>query len=469
MKGKNYLYIIAGLLVSGSLGSCASSDPDFDISGGGYEDREVLSVGASIAAAKAPSGNEADESSADYLTTLLESTKFPEGSVIFISQLGQDKSPVFPITYDDATENFYAYQYNGNEDATWEQGYNFTLAPNSAPIDWDKIMKVGSVGNAFNLYSLYFPGGSVKNNGNVSMVVNDNTPNVYAVTEWQNSRTIEQMKNYDVMGAYHATSSAYTRLNFRFFHLMVYVRVTLYVPVYDPEDGTGFTESAFGYSRFTTSQNVRNLVPCVALGGSQEHGQFRNLSRFWTIDYSANRSSDREGPLVMTLEPDANGPYGNSLANFYMHPHGIGDSHDAYFEEMTLENVREFYPASPTETERVRKYEFSAIIPPQKDLTGELMFFHLKKPGVGADIPPENLTVEQLKNYYFSARQLVSGDNDVSFTQGTMNHIELFIPRKANNVVKVKATILPWTETFTDMTLVDEDNLPDDTDNQPEE
>lgn len=442
------------------MGSCASSDVEVDEPATEDHVNVVDEIKVSISSV---SGTKNDEvSPAGELDNLLLSTTFPDGSLIFISQLGQTVSPKFPLTYNPETQNFYAYQYNGNQNATWEEGYNFNLAPNSSPIEWDKIRGYGSVGNTFNLYSLYFPSGVIGPNGTVSNVVS-NYPDVYAVTEWQNSRTYWEMKNYDVMGAYHATSSAYTRLTFRFFHLMVYVRVTLYVPVYDPETNTGFTESAFGYSRFTTSTNVRDLLPCIAIGCSNEHGTQRNLSRFWTIDYNANRSSDREGPLVRTVISSQNSPYGDSRANFFMHPWGIGDSHDAYFEEMTLTNVKDFYPNADSNTDRVRKYEFTAIIPPQ-EISGELLFMHLKKPGVDASIPPQDLSKDQLKNYYFSVNQLVSGKNDISFTSGTMNHIELYIPRKANDVVKVKAQILPWTETFSDMTLVDEDDITQDND-----
>lgn len=455
MKRLKHLYILAGVAFAGVMASCATSDIEPEEPSAEESGNVVMHISADIAADMGPAAETG--SPAGELNTMLMSDKFPEGSLIFISQLGQKVSPLFPLTYTPETPNFYAYQYNGNESANWDQGYNFTLAPNSSPIEWEKIRSYGSVGNTFNLYSLYFPAGEIGKNGTVSNVVN-NYPDVYAVTEWQNSRTVTEMKNYDVMGAYHATSSAYTRLTFRFYHLMVYVRVTLYVPVYDPQTDTGFTESAFGYSRFTTSVNVRDLLPGIAVGCSNEHGNQRNMSRFWTIDYHANRSSDREGPLVRTVPSSQNSPYGDSRANFYMHPWGIGDSHDAYFEEMTLTNVRDFYPNAESNTDRVRKYEFTAIIPPQ-DITGELLFMHLKKPGVDASIMPENLTKDQIKNYYFSVNQLVSGKNDISFASGTMNHIELYIPRKSNDVVKVRANILPWTETTTDMPLVDEDDI----------
>lgn len=459
MKNYKFLYFwIAAFIAATSVVSC-SEDVDLPDTGTEIEKDDIVNnIRVFLPTRAGQSDVNAEITPADSLDALLQQTEFPDGSIIYISQMGSTVSPAFPLTHNENTPNLYAYQYDGNKDATWEEGFNFTLAPNSAPIEWPVIQSYGSVGNTFGLYALYFPSGSIGLN------VNANYPNVYTVSEWENNKTIEDMKNLDVMGAYHAFSSLYDRLRFRFFHLMVYVRLTLYVPVYDPNDGktgTGFDANAFTACRFQTANNVRNFIPGAFLGTSSQHSSnsqpYMNLSRYWRIDYSANRSSDKEGPLVYTI-PITDKTYGSPNANICMHVHGLGRSPDASFEEMTLTNVRDFYPASPIETDRVRKYEFSAIFPPQT-LSGELLYFHLKEVGTPASMLPENLNESSIRRFYFGVNQLVTDKNEISFTSGTMNHIELYIPRTGTNAILISAKVKPWTEAFTDMTVVDEAEL----------
>ena len=107
--------------------------------------------------------------------------------------------------------------------------------------------------------------------------------------------------------------------------------------------------------------------------------------------------------------------------------------------------------------DQVRVYEFTAFLPPQT-LSGELMYFHIKPPGT-----PDGIfnNESSIRRYYFSTSQLLTGKNEIEFTQGTINHITLYIPRSENNTVLVSADVLPWTEAFTDMTVIDEDELKD--------
>lgn len=441
------------MAVVGVLTSCSDEETDFQGPGAASDGDDFFSnVTVILPEYK-------DDGAATTLDEMLLRSTFQEGDRIFISQMGTTTMPLFPINPTVNTPNLYCYEYDGNTEADWENGYNFVLSPTSGALEWDKIRALGSVGNTFSLYALYFPSGSIGLNM-------QNQPNVYGVTEWENNRTAQGMKDYDVMGAYHAFSAPYQRLRFRFFHLMVCIRLTLYVPVYDPVTDTGYGDNAFTQCRNQGINLVRDVIPGAFLGLSGEHASgsqtYRNMSRMWTIDYSANRSSDKEGPLVQCI-PTTNQSYGDPRSNICMYADGSDDEnnpyyYDARFEEMTLTNVKDFYPSSPTNTERVRKYEFTAIFPPQK-ISGELMYFHLKKIGTPAELKPEKLNTNSVARYYFGVNQLVTGKNDISYTSGTMNHIELFIPRTGNNTVLISAKVLPWTTSFTDMTVVDEDEL----------
>lgn len=445
-------YILALLAGALSLTACVNDraivGDEPDPSSPPAVEEKVTSISVSKGAPKKVAGT-------TPIDERLNSTEFPVGSKIYISQLGATTTPNFPSNYTLATKNFYAYQHYKNPDANWDNGYNFTLAENSNPIDWSIIKGYGSVGNSFALYALYFP------SGNVSTSVNDANPNVYAVTEWQNNRTDESILYFDIMGAYHTFSSLYSRLRFRMYHLMTCVRLTLLLPVEEvTKNGTtGFAENAFHTTRHQTTTEVRNFIPGAFLGASYEHagGNFRNVSRMWRIDYNANRSSDREGPLVETIKISNNLGLAPN-ANICMYPHNDEDdeSPDAGFKMATI-NPKEFYPNADRDRDQVRVYEFTAFLPPQT-LSGELMYFHIKPPGTPDGIFNNEASI---RRYYFSTSQLLTGKNEIEFTQGTINHITLYIPRSENNTVLVSADVLPWTEAFTDMTVMDEDELKD--------
>ena len=61
---------------------------------------------------------------------------------------------------------------------------------------------------------------------------------------------------------------------------------------------------------------------------------------------------------------------------------------------------------------------------------------------------------EDLRYYYFSGSQIV-GDKSESYglTQGTLQELHLYLPRKTNETVLVGAKILPWLPADTEMTV----------------
>lgn len=362
---------------------------------------------------------------------IMTANEFSEGSILYISQMGTTANPGF--LEGNATEgNFcplYKYVYSENTNANWYQEYNFKPSDNS-PITWDDIKKYGNVGNAFSLYAMYFPGQEVR----------------FDVEADQ--RKQDDFQKSDIMGAYHATSSLYTRLRFRLFHLMVYLKVTLYVPVYSEHTSNNETEMSFSGFRPGAMQ-----APYVA-----------NAYKSFNIEWRANRSSDTEAPLTQATRENP--------TKIIMYQH-----HDVDKDKTICLDVSKYYTGdfigvckcqkeggvpcddckcecykeggpSACKCDEVHVYNFSVLFPAQS-FGDNFLCFPLKAPD------DENI----IKYYYFSGSQIVGGDNEnYSLTQGTLQHLSLYLPRLKNETILVGAKILPWSEAETDMTVTKKDD-----------
>lgn len=324
------------------------------------------------------------------------STAFGEGSIIYVSQMGTYDGPNFT---QGAPTNLYQYQWYENEGAQWENDqYNFEAVGD--PISWNTVKNNGQVGNSFSLYGMYFP---------VNQTIRFNVET--------NQTLLENFRISDILGAYHSTSSLYTRLRMRFFHLMVYLKVTLYVPVYqinaNGDESTGYEEGAL--------TNAYVIQPFVD----------------FNVDWRANRTSDTEAPLV-TMNS------GTSKSNIYMYLHS-GSGTDT--EVITVSS----YYNGGSDTDTVRAYEFSVLFPPQS-FNGNILCFQLQTPGQQNGAPDSSNAI----NYYFSSSQLTTETNDFRFVQGTLQHLSLYLPRHANETVLLGAEIIDWTEASTGMTVVEQ-------------
>lgn len=367
---------------------------------------------------------------------ILTENNFNENSILYISQMGTSEAPNFPdghLAPSEQPKNLYAYGWSeDNDSADWNAGYNFKSITGYNPIEWNIIKSYGNVGNAFSLYAMYFPGDQkVRFNVEADQTGKDNF-----------------MKS-DIMGAYHATSSLYTRLRFRLFHLMVYLRVTLYVPVY--RDELSEDNKGMNYSGFKLTTDDGENIPTVYV---------MNACTDFNIEWRANRSSDTEAPLTQS---------GNSKANIKMYSHssnaGKTDSDIDYI------NVSDYYKGNsfPGECEcehkdgkpcevcgcqlkedktcsgcgcdKVYVYNFSVLFPAQDFGNNNLLCFALQAPD------------NSKKYYYFHGSQIVGESGNYSLTQGTLQHLYLYLPRTTNETILVGANILPWADAVTDMTV----------------
>lgn len=314
---------------------------------------------------------------------------FDENSILYFSQQGTTSSPNFRDFSDAAVPYCYQYQYSPNASANWDTGYNFKCKNQCKPFDWNAVPGLGSVGNAFSFYAMYFPG--------------DN------IVKWNVQTDQSDRDNFiksDIMGAYHATSSLYTRLRFNLFHLMVYLKVTIYVPTFkDSDNNDNFNYSGFGQDA---------LIGAYVL----------NANTQFDIDWQAIRSSDKMAPLTQSRD---------SKSNIKMFTHAVSGE----VEEI---DVRNYYNGGSITQDEVRSYTFSVIFPSQA-FNDNFLCFALK------DV--DNTT----RYFYFSGNQIVGDSGNYSLSQGTLQELYLYLPRNSNETILVGANILPWKDSVTDMTV----------------
>lgn len=162
---------------------------------------------------------------------------FKEGeSCVLISQ--QYTSAGTTIDFSETSCNRYKYIYNGNKDADWDMGFNFT---SEEPISWEKVLLNGQFGSGFAFGALFFP-----------------RDYKYSEEIDADQRDPEALYASDILGAWHKTSEINDRLRFRMWHLMCKMQVDLYIPVFDEETATGYDLDNVIASaiNFRTSYNV---------------------------------------------------------------------------------------------------------------------------------------------------------------------------------------------------------------------
>lgn len=352
---------------------------------------------------RADDGGVSDSDATEDIEDMTADNKFDGESLLYISQMGTTLDPDFN---NEASENLYIYRYYENELANWEQNYNFKTERERQPIKWPVIKSNGSVGNTFSLYALHFP-----------------VDNQVRFSVERNQKELDKFRKSDIMGAYHATSALYTRLRFKLYHLMFYLRVTIYVPVYqEPDDksqSTGFYADA-----------VKNAF-------------LKNVCTDFEISWRVNRSSDNDAPFVMSKNPKSD--------YVFMYGHPSNEEN----KQIHIKNIRSsFFKDNIVDEDDVYVYNFSVLIPPQTIGTNEpFMQFQLLPANSAFDKDHTDLTT-----YYFQSSQLVQGLNEFQPTQGALEHLTLYLPRRGNDAILVSADIVDWTDASSDMTVTKQPN-----------
>lgn len=415
-------YLLFGFFSLSTLGSCTSDEAEGP---SGISERDDNSVFVACQPIQIASGSRANNTDTEDPAPPIKYEGFDENSLIYISQKGTVEDPNFSDS--PGSSNLYIYKYSPKANVTWEKGYNFTLKEGNEGIKnegikWDYISSLGPVRNAFSFYAFHFPIDNIIRWG----VETDQTGGGEGEKQYDKSNFIKS----DIMGAIHATSALYTRLRFRLFHLMTYLKVTVYVPVFNGSSTDDYQD--LNYSGFIKG----------AFQGAYVMNAYTDLSVSW----SAIRSSDTEAPLVEP-NPNKTGP----KSNIKMYRHQTDE------ETINEIDIDKYYP-DPDKVDgiedgkdKVRAYHFSVLFPAQ-EFGDNFLCFALRAPD------------EQMKYYYFSRSQIKgeTGENrDYGLTQGTLQRLYLYLPRKTNETILVGAEILPWNDAATDMTVNKQPTNPD--------
>lgn len=349
-----------------------------------------------------------------YSYTIPFETIFDKKSVIFISQKTDRTNPF--RTQEDIYPFIYKEEYDTNKDPEndWydENVYNFTPRSTTNPLEWFKIGNTGSYLNGYGLYALYFPCQSDMTwkleGGNI----------LYSVAKDQTN--IEDLIKSDILGAYHSTLTLFSRLTFRMFHLMTYIGVRLYVPIYDPVTKTGYYDSSL-------------------LGAYVE-----NANNEFSIEWNVNIHSDYAGPKVKS-------PESKEKIKMYLHalPEGINERpvipikytdfvYEGYFDQGLTDDI-----------DYVKVYDFSVLVPMQESFENmdaanlkelpDLLSFWLKS-NSGAD------NIYYFKQSYVKNDEETGKQNVIKLDQGTYQYLELYLPRVGNKVIYAGSKLNKWDE-----------------------
>lgn len=346
------------------------------------------------------------------------SIDFDENSVIQVSQKTRFKNPF------ETPETTYDFAYvSGREDASWENenSFNFTAVESDNTLDWNKIGENGSWNGGFGLFSLYFP---IENTPRQR--TDDEGAIRYSVM--QDQSTLDNLKKSDILGAYHTSSKLFSRVRFRLFHLMTYLRVRLYVPVYKDELHTGYRENALEYA------TLNNVTP------------------EFIIDWDIARSSDTQGPVLKALD-------GEDEIRMYQHP--IEGGHKIMkikFNDFLINGYFDQGLGEGVEYDHVRVYDFSVLIPVQKGMLNED-----GQKGNFADTEFLNFYFRTnsgaITRYYFKQEQSANNtQSSLELNQGVYQYLQLYLPRIGNQAVCVSSSVNPWLEMGSDMLLTPEEN-----------
>lgn len=408
-----YLPLLTTLLVSAG---CTSDlkDPKEPSVPGGNNIIDHISVSMATRGDEDGDGSDPDDDpisdgeTVDINDLIPFTLKFDKDSKIFVSQ----QTTLIPAFQ--TSDVIYNYNFiEGRDDANWDEGYNFEPDDQDDPLEWYKIGAGEVYNGGYSLYALFFP-----NSDEINEVTTPTGEIHYKVMADQ--RDLENLIKSDIMGAYHSTPTLFTRLKFRLFHLMTYVRIRLYVPVYNPENKTGFRDNALQLAELT------NVTPEFA------------------VEWSAIRSSDTQGPSIVALE-------GEDQIYMYQHPLPIGEDGEPTAPIQELEwwkYIPDDYfeqPLGKDELDQVRVYDFSVIMPMQKgvlnDEGNEIQFsatnflnFYLHSVATG-------VTQKYYFNQSFSANSTTS---DLKLEQGNFQYLELYVPRVGNKIIYVGAQVKPW-------------------------
>lgn len=405
---KIFSYII---LLTGILMAYSCSENNTPVNNKGNEKIEGIYVNMAQDRNTKTRDVEEDEDYFDDEAETVFDVNFDERSILYISQR-TDRS--YPFLSEDAV---FAYSYNKEAVANWDEGYNFFAYDFEHPLDWDKIGQIGMNDNHYSFFALYYPLGD-------GITTDDATGSFtmkYGVSYDQTE--LDDLKRSDILGASHNALNNNERLRFKLFHLMDYVKITLYVPVYNNEKKTGFGSDAM------ESSIVEGVYPDFYI----EYGQGTNPD---------------ECPNISLIDQDVT-PVN---INCYEHPADHSKTKEIKIGDFLPSNYP--YDQGVGAYDNVRVYNYSVIIPPQRlntsndnNTLGFKFRFNLRAPS-------------GIQNtYIFDGTQYsISAGNQLNLkTSGVLQHIKLYVPRVGLKPIIISAQIDDWKDFYSDLPLLGND------------
>lgn len=228
--------------------------------------------------------------------------------------------------------------------------------------------------------------------------------NVYNSVE-QDQSSYENLLRSNVLGAWYRTHETKSRLRFAFFPLMEAIRVTLLIPDWDPTDNSGFGENAV------------------------ESATMLGMIKDFNIEWNLNNST--EAPPVVQYIRDGVEP-----CDIIMYPESV----DNNVQKVRYDDITSSFP---DEEEIVRTATFVVLFPPQQPATTAMRFI-LKTMGGMA------------KSYVWNTSNRY-GDKGLESNGGLVNNLTLYLPRKGNDAILIKARILDWVDAESEFTVIPDD------------
>lgn len=396
----------------------------------------------------------------------------PDKSILYISQ----KTRFFDPFSTGVTT--YKYVYYDNPYASWDENFNFKalveddldpdVSVNPNALEWEEVGRKGSVGNGFALYAMYYPD---QKNGTRTVAVDQSL--------------LEDLQRSDILGAYHSTSALYSRVRFQLHHLMVYFKINLYVPVFGETWKTETKEPENqGFSGYTTESLtdawIMNVCPRftvdwaanissesslgVSLPDNYTKDELRNI-RMYSHAHEGDEIVDETLPdpdKQTRADDEGDGPVGGDEDDEDDDDPAGGEGEVAKairpvkktridISQFLPKDLLDIQPMDPAEDGKiyddVLMYSFSVIVPAQyADFTSQnpgFLRFAFKKPGTYAD-----------KFYSFSSGFSSNSSSSVlEPNKGSLQVLNLYLPRKGDEIILVGAEIQDWTDVDTDITL----------------
>ena len=405
---------------------------------------ELVGVGATIEtrAETDPEEGGSDSSDPFDIRTPVYTLSLGSGTILHVSQYTVNQTP---FSDDDVTYSYQYiddYEYDGDDAWTDDNCYNYTPYQQDTPLEWSRIYSLGTYAGGYAMYCMYFPlEDAVLRRNNADGTI------TYYVQDDQS--TVEKLMRSDILGAYQSTYPVFSRIKFRLFHLMTYLRIRLYVPVYRADLNTGYRDGALNYATIN------------------------NASPHFSFEWGAIRSGVHTAPPVISgLEEDklksmlGDEASLSSSIKMYQHPlpAGVTEYPTARIKYKDFLPGNYFDQGLESDYDDVRIYDFSVIIPVQGNKTiivdgqetsvaftdTDFLSFYLRT-NAGAET-----------RYYFNGSfkgQWPTSDedkdkrNELSPLQGNYQYLHLYVPRVGNKVVYLGAHVSPWGQKGSEMLL----------------